>query len=156
MSPSGPQFQISLPKPNRLALLKKPMTMSMLEERYPSESWIRVYTDCSATNTTTKGGAGIYIQYPNGEQQSEVIPTGLHCSNYKTEGEAIIPAAHTIKCKVHNDIQVVFLTDALSVLQTVMHDNLPQHEQELYTIKTLCYSGSLLIVEFMIMNKLTD
>jgi ribonuclease HI len=42
----------------------------MLEERYRSESWIRVNTDGSATNTTTKGGAGIYIQYPNGEQQS--------------------------------------------------------------------------------------
>jgi ribonuclease HI len=44
-----------------------------------------VYTDGSATNTTTKGGSGIYIQYPNGEQQSEAIPTGLHCSNYNTE-----------------------------------------------------------------------
>jgi ribonuclease HI len=110
----------------------------MLEERYPSESWIRVHTDGSATNTTTKGGAGIYIQYPNGEQQSEAIPTSLHCSNYKTEGEAISTASHTIKCKVHNAIQVVFLTDAISVLQALMNDNLPQHEQELYTIKTLC------------------
>jgi hypothetical protein len=54
------------------------------------------------------------------------------------EGEAIIPASHTIKCKVHNAIQVVFLTDAISVLQALMNDNLPQHEQELYTTKTLC------------------
>jgi ribonuclease HI len=42
-----------------------------------------VYTDGSATNATTKGGAGIYIQYTNGKQQSEAIPTGLHYSNYK-------------------------------------------------------------------------
>jgi ribonuclease HI len=133
MSPSRPQFQISLPKPNRLALLKKTLTMSMLEEKYLSESWVRVYTDRSATNATTKGGAGIYIQYPNGEQQSEAIPTGLHCSSYK----AIIHTAHTIKCKVDNNTQVVFLTDALSVLQALMNDNLPQLEQVLYTIKTL-------------------
>ena len=59
--------------------------MSMLEEKYPSESWVRVYTDGSTTNATTKGGAGIYIQYPNGEQQSKAIPTGLHCSNDKAE-----------------------------------------------------------------------
>jgi hypothetical protein len=85
MSPSRPQFQISLPKPKRLALLKKTLTMSMLEEKYPSESWVIVYTDGSATNTKTKGGAGIYIQYPHGEQQSEAIPTGLHCSNDKAE-----------------------------------------------------------------------
>ena len=58
--------------------------------------------------------------------KSEAIPTGLHCSNYKAEGEAIIHAAHTIKCKVDNNIQVVFLTDALSVLQALMNDNLHQ------------------------------
>jgi len=85
----------------------------------------------------TKGGAGIYIQYPNGEQLSEVIPTCLHCSNYKAEGEATIHAAHTIKCKVDNNNHVVFLTDALSVLQSLMNNNLPQHKQELYTINII-------------------
>jgi hypothetical protein len=35
-----------------------------------------------------------------------------------------------------NNTQVVFLTDALSVLQAVMNDNLPQLEQALYTINT--------------------
>jgi ribonuclease HI len=108
--------------------------MSMLEEKYPSESWVRVYT---ATNTTTKGGAGIYIQYLNGDQQSEAIATGLHCSNYNDEGEDIIHTAHTIECKVDNNIQVVFLTDALSVLQPLMNDNLPHLEQALFTIKTI-------------------
>jgi ribonuclease HI len=124
--------------------------MSILEEKYPSESWVKVYTDGSATNATTKGGAGIYIQYTNGEQQSEAIPTDLHYSNYKAEGEAIIHAAHTIKCKVDNNTQVVFLTDALSVLQALMNDNLPQVEQVLCTIK------ALRTVEFMVMTKLTD
>ena len=95
-----------------------------------------MHTDGSATHATAKGGAGIYIQYPNGEQQSEAIPAGLHCSNYKAEGEAIIHAAHTIKRKVDNNTQVVFLPDALSVLQAVMNDNLPQLEQALYTINT--------------------
>jgi ribonuclease HI len=79
----------------------------------------------------------MYIQFPNGKQQPEAIPTRLHCSNYKAEGEAIVHAAYTIKCKVDNNTQVVFLTDALSVLQAVMNDNLPQFEQALYTINTL-------------------
>ena len=85
----------------------------------------------------TKGGAGIYIQYPNGEQLSEVILTYLCCSNYKAEGEATIHAAHTIKCKVDNNTHVVFLTDALLVLQALMNNNLPEHKQELYTINIL-------------------
>jgi ribonuclease HI len=87
-------------------------------------------------DATTKGGAVIYMQYPNGEQQSEAIDTGLHCTNYKAEREAIIHAAHNIKCRVDNNTQVVFLTDALSVLQALMNDNLPHLEQALYTIKT--------------------
>ena len=134
-------IQTSVPnittKAEQTSIVKKTLTMSMLEEKYPSESWVRVYTDGSATNVTTKGWASIYIQYPNGEQQSVTIPTGLHCSNYKSEREAIIHAAHTIKCKIDNNTQVVFLTDALSVLQALMNDNLPQLEQVLYTIKTL-------------------
>ena len=74
-----------------------------------------MHTDGSATHATAKGGAGMCIQYPNGEQQSEAIPAGLHCSNYKAEREAIIHAAHTIKRKVDNNTQVIFLTDALSI-----------------------------------------
>jgi hypothetical protein len=58
-------------------IARKTITMSMLEEKYPSELWVRVFTDGSATNATTNGGAGIYIEYPNGEQQSMAIPTGL-------------------------------------------------------------------------------
>jgi hypothetical protein len=111
-------IQTSVPnittKAEQTSIVKKTLTMSMLEEKYPSESWVRVYTDGSATNATTKG-ASIYIQYSNGEQQSEAIPTDLHCSNYKAEGEAIIHAAHTIKCKVDNNSQVIFLTCPLSV-----------------------------------------
>ena len=56
MSPSRPQFQISLPKPNRLSLLKIKLTMSILEEKYPSESRVREYTDGSATNTNERRG----------------------------------------------------------------------------------------------------
>ncbi|CAC5377612.1 unnamed protein product [Mytilus coruscus] len=115
--------------------VKKTLTMSMFEDEYPSDSWVRVYTDGSATNATTKGGAGIYIKYPYGDQQSEAIPTGIHCSNYKAEEEALIHAAHSNKNKVDNTTQI--LTDALSVLQALTNDKLPQLEQALYTIKSL-------------------
>ena len=119
-----------------------------------------IHTDGSATNAIVQWKEGLVFSIPNGEQQSEAIPTGLHCSNYKAEEEAIIHAAHTIKCKVDNNTQVVFLTDALSVLQDLMNDN-PYYLSlnKRYTpSKPLeqCYSGSLLIVEFVVMNKLTD
>ncbi|CAC5403315.1 unnamed protein product [Mytilus coruscus] len=83
-----------------------------------------------------KRRAGIYIKYPNGDQQSEAIPSGLHCSNYKAEEDALTHAAHSIKNKIDNTTQVVFLTDAFSVLQALKNDKLPQLQQALY-IKSL-------------------
>ncbi|RUS83699.1 hypothetical protein EGW08_008547 [Elysia chlorotica] len=45
------------------------------------------------------------------------IPTGIHCSNYEAEACAIIEAATHLAEKTPQTNQVVFLTDALSVLQ---------------------------------------
>lgn len=120
-------------------IVRKTVTMTMLDEKYPSENWARVYTDGSATNATTNGGAGVYIEYPNGEKQSMAIPTGLHCSNYKAEEEALLHAANYIinNAEAHENIQVVFLTDALSVLQALTNNKLPQLERTIYSIKSL-------------------
>ena len=133
-------FQTTVPlliaKDEQSNIIRKTLTMSMLEEEYPSELWARVYTDGSATNATTKGGAGIYIEYPNGVQQSLAIPTGLYCSNYKAEEEALIHAANYIKETAEN-MQVVFLTDALSVIQALSNNKLPQLEIAIHSIKSL-------------------
>ncbi|KAK7093388.1 hypothetical protein V1264_007152 [Littorina saxatilis] len=109
----------------------------MLEERYPQEAWIRVYTDGSATEAVKNGGAGVYVQYPSGEGQAEAIPTGLHCTNYRAEVQALIHAAYTINDRVNHDNQVVFLTDALSVLQAMTSSKLPQLEHALHNIKKI-------------------
>ena len=109
----------------------------MLEEKYPQEAWIRVYTDGSATNAVLRGGAGVYIQYPCGREQKEALPTGLHCTNYRAEMEALIHAAHTISCEAQEDEQVVFLTDALSVLQAANSNQLPRLKKALSNIKCL-------------------
>ncbi|KAK7101730.1 hypothetical protein V1264_020067 [Littorina saxatilis] len=116
---------------------KKVPTLAMLNERYPQEAWMRVFTDGSATDAVKRGGAGVYIQHPSGEWQAEAIPTGLHCTNYRAEVEALIHAANTISSKVNPDTQVVFLADALSVLQAVNNNKLPQLTTTLHNIKCL-------------------
>ena len=117
--------------------VKKALTLAMLDEQYPQEAWIRLYTDGSATDAVKNGGAGVFIQYPSGERQAEAIPTGLHCTNYRAEEEALIHAANIISSRVSQDTQVVFLTDALSVLQAVNTNSLPQLEEALNKIKCL-------------------
>ncbi|CAG2197678.1 unnamed protein product [Mytilus edulis] len=49
----------------------------------------------------------------------------------------ITHAAHSILNKIDDTSQVVFLTDALSVLQALKNDKLPQLQQALYNIKSL-------------------
>ena len=123
-------------KEDQCDAVKRSLTKAMMEERYPSESWIHIYTDGSAKDAIKCGGAGVHIIYPNGETLDEAIPTGEHCSNYKAEVEAIIHAAHTIKNGVDEITQVVILSDALSVLQAFQSGKLPQLEKALLQINT--------------------
>nr|KAG5700272.1 hypothetical protein BaRGS_022899 [Batillaria attramentaria]KAG5710737.1 hypothetical protein BaRGS_035139 [Batillaria attramentaria] len=113
---------------------KRALTLAMLEERYPQEAWIRAYTDGSATNAVRRGGAGVYIHYPNGQRQAKAVPTGLHCTNYRAEVEALVQAATTIKETAQANSQVVFLTDAKSVLEAASANKLPRLQETLHDI----------------------
>lgn len=114
----------------------KILTLATLDEKYPENSWIRVFTDGSATNAVNSGGAGVHIQYPNGERTEEALPTGLYCSNYKAEVDALLKAANTIAPRADQTTQVVFLTDALSVLQAYNSDKQPSLKKAINNIKS--------------------
>ena len=68
----------------------------------------------------------MYIQFPNGRRQAEAVPTGRHCTNYRAETEALTHAANIIRDAVDAQSQVVFLTDAMSVLQAITAGKLPR------------------------------
>ena len=96
--------------------VKQSLTLAMIAERYPQEAWIHVFTDGSATNAVTNGGAGILVHFPGGQKGSASVAVGRHCSNYRAETEALIHAASIVQASDHDCKQVVFLSDALSVL----------------------------------------
>ena len=50
------------------------------------------------------------VRSPDGSTQIEAIPTGINCTNYRAEVEALVHAASVIRDTT--DEQVVFLTDA--------------------------------------------
>ena len=97
----------------------------MIEEQYPSEAWTHVYTDDQQLTLVTNGGAGIQIQFPGSETITASVATGKYCSNYRAETEAILQATSIIQDSVQQCTQVVFLTDALSVLQALQNSKLP-------------------------------
>jgi ribonuclease HI len=50
---------------------------------------------------------------------SQTVPNDLRCTNFKAKVQALIHAANTIKEMVLPNTQIVFLTDAKSVLEGV-------------------------------------
>ena len=103
-------------------------TLGLLEETYPADQWIRIYTDGSATKAVRKGGAGIVIDLPGKRRHSFSKSTREFCSNYEAEVSAIVEAAVQLWTLQTEAADVVFLTDARSVLEALQADKLPHVE----------------------------
>ena len=65
------------------------MALAHIDECYPDLAWNQIYTDGSATNAVSNGGAGVVFKDINDQITKEAIPTGKHCNNYKAEVEAL-------------------------------------------------------------------
>ena len=98
----------------------------MIAERYPEEARVHAYTDGSATGALTNGGAGVYVKLPEEEVQSASIRTGKYRSNYMAKIQDLVQAASMIRVSGYKCQQVVFLSDALSVLEATAGDKLPR------------------------------
>ena len=83
-------------KDNQDDIVRMAFSLSMVEEQNPSEAWIHVYTDRSATNAVTSGDAGIQIQFPERDTITASVATEKYCSNYRAETEAFLPATSII------------------------------------------------------------
>ena len=101
---------------------RKAITDEFLHNTYPPESWIRIFTDGSAENAVKNGGGGIFIQFPEGTEEKNYTPTGLLSTNYKAETVALERAAKHINLMLQSHHNIVFLSDALSVLLSLMRN----------------------------------
>ena len=97
----------------------KALTLEYIQEHFPRDTWTRVYTDGAADKAVRNGGAGVYIQYPEGEEEQISTPTGHFSSNYNAEVMALLQGAKRVLESPHTASKVVFLSDAKSVLQAV-------------------------------------
>ena len=107
--------------------------------------WVHVYTDGSADDAVRNGGAGIFIRYPNDQEDRHQLPTGAHSTNYKAEVEAIKKAAEVL---VDNTFtKVVILTDALSVLQALEAED--KNLNDLSTSLTLLCQEATVVLQWI-------
>ena len=96
---------------------RKLMTLEMIEDSYHEEAWTHIFTDGSASDAVKNGGAGVYIHEKDGSTKVLAEATGVYCTNYRAEVEALIIAAEDISKSISPESEIVFFTDALSVLQ---------------------------------------
>ena len=79
---------------------------------------------------------GRVVHFPGGQKVSASMAVGKHCSNYRAETEALIQAASIVQASDHDCKQVVFLSDALSVLQAYQNHKLPNLTKALQQVAT--------------------
>ena len=125
-------------------------TQQMLNENYPSNKWIRAYTDGSAKDAIEKGGGGIYIEWPNGNTTEIEIPTGQYSSNYKAETEALQEAADLLaKSKDTYNHNVVLLSDAKSVLQSLQNPKVTELNPLIKVLLTLGKTAKSVVLQWI-------
>nr|KAG5706601.1 hypothetical protein BaRGS_005671 [Batillaria attramentaria] len=125
--------------------VKCALTKALIDEKYPGEAWVQVYTDGSATQAVSNGGAGVFIRYPDGQTESVAVPTGKHCSNYSAEVKALQAAASVIQTAGSEYHQFVFLTDARSVLEALSNNK----EQELMDTLLAVSAGRRVVLQWV-------
>jgi hypothetical protein len=104
---------------------QKALTPETTEDKHPQEARTQVHTDWSATYAVNNGGAGVFVRSSDGTTLSEAIPTGMNCTNYRAEVEALVHATRILSDAIDEQGQVVFLTDARSVLEATTAGKLP-------------------------------
>ena len=95
------------------------LTLEMLDNCFPSSAWTQVYTDGSAEEAVKNGGAGILIKHTDGKCYPRALPTGKISSNFRAEATALLSAVHYFSRTVTPPPKIVFLTDCMSVLQSL-------------------------------------
>ena len=102
---------------------RRDTTDAFLNIHYPCDYWTLVYADGSAEDA---------VQYSVDDKEHVSIPIGLHSLNYKAEVMALEEAATTLERSERTKNNVVFLTDALSVLQSI-RSNKDKEQHSLFT-----------------------
>ena len=126
------------------------VTQDMLKERYPSDHWIRAFTDGSAAEAIRDRGGGIYIEWPGNTSSSISIPTGKYSTNYKAEAEALQETAKVLaNSEATYNTKVVLLTDARSVIESIESTRCPELNALARAIIALSSTASTVILQWI-------
>ena len=86
-----------------------------------------------------------YVKYRDGTDDRLSFATGLYSTNYKAETEALRAAAAHIENNPHLSHRVVFLSDALSVLQTLQTGKETDLNNLVSNLSRLCMKHTVIL-----------
>ncbi|XP_054720827.1 uncharacterized protein LOC129230454 [Uloborus diversus] len=127
-------------EPNQMLLQKGEDTIRSLAK----ENSVLIYTDGSSDIDCNRGGAGISVIYPSGNNVKLKRPTGQIASNFTSELVAIKEAlAHCLSSPTPEDLieEIVIFSDSKSALEAI-RNGMTRLTQEinffLHSLKTTC------------------
>ena len=110
-------------KAHQSVVAQNEVTLEHLTIHYASKHWIRVYSYGSSQGAVRNGGAGGYVQYPDGTTKSLSAPTGQLSTNYRSEQQAATQAMSHLIQQAISKSNIVFLIDYKLVLQSVQNES---------------------------------
>ena len=122
---------------------------NFINTNYPSELWIRVYTDGSAEEAVRNGGGGVLIEWPDGTKTENSIPTGRHSTNYKAEAAAIEEAVALLHTPKSYNKNIELLSDAKSVLQALHNPRNREHSNLKASLLQLGLSAQQIVLQWL-------
>ena len=86
-----------------------------------------MWTDGSADGGVRNGGAGAYIEWPDGTTTELRSPAGRLCSSFRAELTALLSALqHLLDHPAHTQLPVIICTDSQSALAALREDPMGQ------------------------------
>ena len=124
-------------------------TSDFINTNYPSELWIRVYTDVSSEEAVRNGGGGVLIEWLDGTKIENSIPTGRLSTNYKAEAAAIEEAVALLHTPKSYNKNIVLLSDAKSVLQALHNPRNREHSNLKASLLQLGLSAQQIVLQWL-------
>ena len=124
-------------------------TSDFINTNYPTELWIRVYTDGSAEEAVRNRGGGVLIECLDGTKIENSIPTGRHSTNYKAESAAIEEAVALLHTPKSYNKNIVLLSDAKSVLQALHNPRNREHSNLKASLLQLGLSAQQIVLQWL-------
>ena len=124
-------------------------TSDFINTNYPSELWIRVYTDGSAEEAVRNGGGGVLIEWLDGTKIENSIPTGRHSTNYKAEAAAMEEAVALLRTPKSYNKNIVLLSDPKSVLQALYNPRNREHSNLKASLLQLGLSAQQIVLQWL-------